>query len=292
MVRGREVQTGGKNLRTEREALNPAGSTARRRPGCGHLGGATRLPDRSEHPSTGAAYEGDGGRPEPRDAGHHREGSPDVTDHNSIDGVGKGITREPGDITVPRREEQDMTGRVGSRSVGHDERFLTERGDPDDADRARLTLNGGGGWKEGGSVEPSPEENRENTDGGGEGEKMEYGSLLTGYLMLGIALALMLVSLSIYLWGLDSVFTGKRFPDDIDTPCFLAFLVMGIIFLTLGVVYRDMAVHPELFTADKGGRTEHLRKREEWEAIKRRVKELESGDSEPTRSGDPLDDED
>ena len=106
---------------------------------------------------------------------------------------------------------------------------------------------------------------------------MDKGTLWMGWMMLGIAIALFVLSLAIFVWGLDMVFPGKRFPSDTDTPCFLAFLVMGIIFLTLGVVYRDMAVHPEIFENQNVEKSKHLAKREEWERIKQRVKELESG---------------
>jgi len=112
-------------------------------------------------------------------------------------------------------------------------------------------------------------------------EKMDSGSLVTGWLMLSIAIILFIISLSIYLYGLETVFSNKRFPDDSDTPCFLAFLVMGIIFLNLGIVYHDMALHPELFEEDDSERSVYMAKKKERERFKRRVKELEhemSGD--------------
>ena len=89
--------------------------------------------------------------------------------------------------------------------------------------------------------------------------------------MLSIAVALFILSLSIYLLGLEGVFSSKRFPDDTDTPCMLAFLVLGIIFLNLGVVYRDMAVHPELFEKEETRKDEWEKMREEWKMIKKRL---------------------
>jgi len=101
------------------------------------------------------------------------------------------------------------------------------------------------------------------------------GSLITGWIMLGLSIGLFMISLAIYLYGLREVFVGKRFPDDTDTPCMLAFLVLGIIFLNLGVVYRDMAVHPELFEEEMEQKNAALKKREEWENIRKRVKGYE-----------------
>lgn len=120
-------------------------------------------------------------------------------------------------------------------------------------------------------------------------DRMDAGALWTGWFMLSIAIALFILSTSIFLWGLDSVFSSKRFPQDTDTPCFLAFLVMGIIFLVLGVVYRDMAVHPDIFEDDDEGKSKHLAKREEWDRIKQRVKEIESGKESSGEEGVTLD---
>ena len=107
------------------------------------------------------------------------------------------------------------------------------------------------------------------------GEELDKASLFTGWIMLGIAIALFVISFSIAMWGLDTVFANKRFPSDTDTPCYLAFMVMGTVFLVLGMVYRDMAVHPEIFENVKEEKSEYLKKREEWERIKQRVRELE-----------------
>lgn len=101
----------------------------------------------------------------------------------------------------------------------------------------------------------------------------EKGSLVTGWFMFSIALALFILSLSIFLFGLEMVFSNKKFPDDTDTPCYLSFLVMAIIFLVLGIVYRDMALHPEFFSEENREKSVHLTKKEEWERIKKRVKE-------------------
>lgn len=105
----------------------------------------------------------------------------------------------------------------------------------------------------------------------------EKGTLVTGWFMLSIALALFILSLSIFLFGLETVFSSKKFPDDTDTPCYLSFLVMGIIFLVLGIVYRDMALHPEFFTGGDQEKNAYLTKKEEWERIKKRVKEHDLG---------------
>ena len=101
----------------------------------------------------------------------------------------------------------------------------------------------------------------------------EKGSLVTGWFMLTIAIALFILSMSIFLFGLETVFSNKKFPDDTDTPCYLSFLVMGMIFLILGIVYRDMAVHPEFFENENMEKSTYLTKKEEWEKIKKRVKE-------------------
>jgi len=93
--------------------------------------------------------------------------------------------------------------------------------------------------------------------------------------MLIVAFVLFMISLAIFLFGIEEVFTGKRFPDDMDTPCMLAFLVLGIIFLNIGVIYRDMSVHPEFFEDESGYKDDATKKREEWEIIKERVKLFE-----------------
>jgi len=69
--------------------------------------------------------------------------------------------------------------------------------------------------------------------------------------MLSIAAVLFVLGLLIHLFGLSGVFPAKRFPYAMDTPCMLSFVVLGIIFLNLGIIYRDMTVHPGLFQTEE-----------------------------------------
>ncbi len=116
---------------------------------------------------------------------------------------------------------------------------------------------------------------------------MDYESLFTGWTMLSLAIGLFLLSFSIWLLGLEGVFASKRFPEDTDTPCMLAFFVLGLIFLNLGVIYRDMAVHPELFEQEAGKKEEKARKKEEWHLIKSKAESGEEDMGDLLDSGEP-----
>lgn len=107
------------------------------------------------------------------------------------------------------------------------------------------------------------------------GRKTDYGSIVTGWIMMIIASSLFIISIGIFFLGLNDVFPGKRFPADTDTPCMLAFLVLGLIFLNLGIVYRDMALYPEYFEQEIRKKELMGGKKEEWERIKRQVKTRE-----------------
>jgi len=97
-------------------------------------------------------------------------------------------------------------------------------------------------------------------------------TLFTGWSMLSIAIFLMVLSLSIYLYGLQGIFSTKKFPEDTDTPCALAFLVLGIIFVNIGIVYRDMAVHPEFFEDGSEEKEKKEKHKHDWDMIKKKVR--------------------
>ena len=124
--------------------------------------------------------------------------------------------------------------------------------------------------------EEEPEEKEEPV---GKREPEEKGegnmTLLIGWVMLTIAISLFVLSFFIFIHGLDTVFPGKRFPGNTETPCMLTFVVMGIIFLNLGIVYRDTVVHPEFFREELEEKHEKDRKRREWELIKKRANSRE-----------------